>query len=208
VTDFWFLSTIAAMLRDAGRPSYDERIVITPSGGATKAAYVGTMLQGQQLNVVVLLDSDPEGRNVADGLIKQWIMKDRHVLLLGQAIGKNSDTTIEDLFPLDFYLGYVNQAYNQEFGGRPITTVEINARHEPLVVQRIDEVMVARGLPRNSEGLAFNKGRPAKVMLRDWAAKSLSDLPPNAFAAFEQLFQAINSAMPALSAESAGGPAA
>ncbi len=207
VTDFWFLSTIGAMLRDAGKASYDERIVITPSGGATKAAYVGTMLQGQQLNVVILLDSDPEGRNVADGLIKQWIMKDRHVLLLGQAIGRDGDTTIEDLFPLDFYLGYVNQAYTQELGGRPITAVEINARHEALVVQRIDGVMVARGLARNSEGLAFNKGRPAKLMLREWAPKGLSDLPPDVFGAFERLFQAINSAMPALSAESAGGDA-
>jgi hypothetical protein len=104
ITDFWLLSTVAALLRADGQPSLDERIVITPSGGASKAAYVGTMLQGQQLSVVVLLDSDPEGQKVAEGLIKQWIMKDRHVLLLGNAIGRSKETTLEDLLTMDFYL--------------------------------------------------------------------------------------------------------
>jgi predicted ATPase len=99
ITDFWLLSTLATVFRSEGRPSLDERIVITPCGGATKAAYVGTMLQGQQLNVVVLLDSDPEGQRVAEGLIKQWIMKDRHVLMLGEVIGRTDETTLEDPVP-------------------------------------------------------------------------------------------------------------
>lgn len=199
ITDFWFLSSIAALLRDAGRQSLDERIVITPSGGATKAAYVGTMLQGQDLSVVVLLDSDPEGRNVAEGLIKQWIMKDRHVLLLGNLMARTDDTTIEDLFPLDFYLSYANQAYQPELAGQPVTLDEIAARNASLVTRRIDDVMRARGFAPNSDGWAFNKGRPAKVMLRDWASKVLSDLPQNVFQHFESLFCAVNKAMPGLS---------
>ena len=43
ITDFWLLSTIATLLRADGQPSLDERIVITPSGGASKAAYVATI---------------------------------------------------------------------------------------------------------------------------------------------------------------------
>ena len=56
ITDFWFISTIASLIRDSKKPSLDERIVITPAGGATKVAYVATMLSGQKLNVIVLLD--------------------------------------------------------------------------------------------------------------------------------------------------------
>ena len=198
IVDFWFLSAVSAILRDGGKPSLDERVVITPSGGATKAAYVGTMLQAQKLSVVVLLDSDSEGRKVAEGLIKQWIMKDRHVLLLGNALGRREDTAIEDLFSLDFYLGYVNSAYVKELGGKPITANEVSGQHAVLVADRIDAVLVARGLPKNSDGVAFNKGRPAKLMLREWAGKSLSDFPANTFQGFERLFETVNKAMPSL----------
>lgn len=204
VTDFWLLSTVATMLREAGRPSLDERIVITPCGGATKAAYVGTMLQGQQLNVVVLLDSDPEGRKVAEGLIKQWIMKDRHVLLIGNAIGRGDDCTVEDLFPLDYYLTFVNQAYQADLGGRPITAAEVNARRNPLLTKRVDEVLITRGLQPNADGWAFNKGRPAKLMLRDWAGKRLGELPAGTCDSFEHLFTAVSAAMPALSVHTEG----
>jgi hypothetical protein len=198
VTDFWLLSTMAAILRSEGRPSLDERIVITPSGGATKAAYVGTMLQGQQLNVVVLLDSDPEGQRVADGLIKQWIMKDRHVLLLGQLLGRTDEATIEDLFPVDFYLQYVNRAYEKELGGKPLSEAEVSGSAHPQIVRRIDEALKARGLQTNSEGWAFNKGRPAKLLLGELPKTSMSALPRALVDGFEQLFQRINDSMPGL----------
>ena len=94
VTDFWLLSTMATILRSENVYTLDERIVVTPAGGATKAAYVATMLLGQQLNVVVLLDSDPEGERVAEGLVKEWIIKDRHVLfLISNGTDNSSDVT-------------------------------------------------------------------------------------------------------------------
>jgi hypothetical protein len=198
VTDFWLLSTMAAILRSEGRPSLDERIVITPSGGATKAAYVGTMLQGQQLNVVVLLDSDPEGQRVADGLIKQWIMKDRHVLLLGQLLGRTDEATIEDLFPIGFYLQYVNRAYEKELGGKPLSDGDVSRDAHPQIVRRIDEALKARGLQANSEGWAFNKGRPAKLLLAELPKVNVAQLPDELVRGFDQLFRRINDAMPGL----------
>ena len=44
VTDFWIISTLSTILRDVGRTALDERIVITPAGGATKVSYLATML--------------------------------------------------------------------------------------------------------------------------------------------------------------------
>lgn len=197
-TDFWLISTMATILRSERHPSLDERIVITPAGGATKAAYVGTMLQGQELNVVVLLDSDPEGQRVAEGLIKQWIMKDRHVLMIGKILGRTDETTIEDLFPADFYLRYVNRAYEKELGGTPLSDAEVGRNAHPQLVRRIEEALKARGLRAKSEGWAFNKGRPAKLLLAELPKASISEFPGELVSGFERLFQQINEAMPGL----------
>lgn len=200
ITDFWLISTMASIMRDGGKASLDERVVVTPAGGATKAAYVGTMLQAQQLSVLVLLDSDPEGKRTAEGLIKDWIIKARHVLLLGDLVGRKEHTTLEDLFPVDFYLEYVNKAYANELAGKPLAPAEISATASPMIVNRIDAAMKARGLPLNSEGLAFNKGRPAKLLLNDLPKKALADLPRGLVDTFGAIFAAVNKAMPGLAA--------
>lgn len=198
VTDFWMISTIAELLRSAGLPSLSERIVTIPTGGATKVAYVGTMLHWQHLNVVVLLDSDPEGKKVADGLIKQWILKGRHILLIGDAAGRTGEVALEDLFPTGFYLSYVNAVYTKELAGKPVTEAELAAIHDAQIVRRVDSVFKARGLPLNSEGLAFNKGRVAKKMMEEFSKKKLADLPVGVFDAFTKLFERVNEAMPGL----------
>lgn len=204
ITDFWILSTLAAILRLEGRSSLEEAIVITPAGGATKAAYVGTMLQGQQLNVVVLLDSDPEGQRVAEGLIKHWIMKDRHVLMLGQVLGRTDETALEDLFPIEFYLQYVNRAYEGELGDKPLSPTEVAGSPHAQVVRRIDHALKRRGVQVNADGWAFNKGRPAKLLLADLPKTKASKLPHELLDRFELLFQKINEAMPKRGTTDAG----
>lgn len=196
VTDFWLLSTMASILRSEDRTSLDERVVITPSGGATKAAYVATMLQGQQLNVVVLLDSDPEGKKAAEGLIKKWITKDKHVLLLGEVLGRQTEATLEDLFSDEFYLDFVNKAYERDLGGNPLTVKELNADQQQQLVRRVDSALRNRGMSPNSEGWAFNKGRVAKLLMTELPKRNLADLPDEMVERFEQLFKSINEAMP------------
>ena len=198
VTDFWLLSTMASILRSENRTSLDERVVITPSGGATKAAYVATMLQGQQLNVVVLLDSDPEGKKAAEGLIKKWITKDKHVLLLGEVLGRQTEATLEDLFSDEFYLDFVNKAYERDLGGNPLTVEELNADRQQQLVRRIDSALRNRGMSPNSEGWTFNKGRVAKLLMTELPKQSLADLPDEMVKRFEQLFKSINESMPGL----------
>jgi hypothetical protein len=93
---------------------------------------------------------------------------------------------------------YVNQAYEKELDGSPLTVADVEAVHHPQVVLRIDEVMKAKGLKCNTEGWAFNKGRPAKKMMEDLAKKTLVDLPENMIENFKKLFMAVNAAMPTL----------
>ena len=197
VTDFWLLSTMAAVLRSVNLASLDERITITPAGGATKAAYVATMLIGQRLNVVVLFDSDVEGETSAKGLIKTWVANDKHVLLLGETLGRK-EATLEDIIPDDFYLKSVNDTYTRELGDSTITLEEIRTDGPPQLVQRIERAFAARGMPLNSEGKAFNKGRVAKRMLNELPKTSVKKLPKEMVETFGRLFDAINKAMPGL----------
>jgi hypothetical protein len=118
--------------------------------------------------------------------------------LLGQLVGRTEETTIEDLIPVDFYLEYVSRAYEKELGGKPLTSDEVNRHVHPQLVRRIDEALKARGLAPNSEGVAFNKGRPAKLLLVELPKAVFAKLPAQLVQRFEQLFQRINEAMPGL----------
>ena len=203
VTDYWFVSTMATILRSESMGSLDERIVVTPAGAATKAAYVAIMLLGQQLNVVVLLDSDPEGERVAEGLIKEWIIKDKHVFLLGQILRRDGEATLEDMFTDEYYLEFVNEAYQRELKDSPITLDEVGNCGQ--IVQRIEGTFVARGLSLNSENKAFNKGRVAKRLMTELPKISLKDLPEEMVENFSRLFDEINKAMPGLRDEGVPG---
>ena len=205
VADFWLLSTMARILQDESRTSLDERIAITPSGAATTAAYVATMLQGQNLNAVVLLESDPEGEKVAEGLIKNWIMEDKHVLLLGKVLGREEGITLEDLFSDWFYLSFFNKAYDKELNGKPLTAEEIkaNGKDQPQLVRRIESALKSRNAEPDSAGWTFDKGRVAKLLMNELPKQSLAELPDEMVEDFERLFKAINEAMPGLDDEPA-----
>jgi hypothetical protein len=102
------------------------------------------------------------------------------------------------LFPDDFYLRYVNRAYEKELDGKPLSTTEMSANAHLQLVRRIDAALKARGLQPNSEGCVFNKGRPAKLLLAELSKSSVSELPSELVSRFERLFQRINDAMPEL----------
>ena len=183
VTDFWFLTSISTLLRDAGQTGLDEQLVLTPVGGASKAAYVGTILHGQNLKVAVLLDSDPEGKTAYEQLIHQWILDEKHVLRLGDVLGVVDQRTLEDLFDEGYYVGHVSAAYAKELGGKPLV---VPADRSRPVIQRIEEALKAHGVDK------FNKGRAAKRIMDDLPRKKLADLPVETVENFKKVILAIN----------------
>jgi predicted ATP-dependent endonuclease of OLD family len=183
ITDFWFLTAFSAILQDAGQEGIDEHLVITPAGGASKVAYVGTILHGQNLNVAVLLDSDQEGKSAYEQLVHQWIINDKHVLMLGNILGVKHFCTLEDLFSEDYYLEHVNAAYCLELGNKNLGIGKEN--NKPIVV-RVEEALKAQGID------FFNKGRVAKRIMQDLSKKKLSDLPNDTIDNFSKTIVAIN----------------
>lgn len=184
VTDFWFLTTISTLLRDAGQNGLDEQLVVTPVGGASKAAYAGTILHGQKLEVAVLLDSDREGRTAYEQLVKQWIVEAKHVLCLGEVLGVKDQRTLEDLFEPAYYVAHVNAAYAKELAGQPLALPAGDTRS---IVERIEDGLKAAGVG------SFNKGRVAKRIMDELPKKKLADLPSDTVDKFTKVIAAINS---------------
>lgn len=65
LTDYWYVETVAQMLRDSGEANLDEKISLVPAGDAGKVVYYATILHAQKLKVAALLDSDSAGDQAA-----------------------------------------------------------------------------------------------------------------------------------------------
>ena len=183
VTDFWFLTTISTILQDANQEGIDEQLVITPAGGASKVAYVGTILHGQNLDVMVLLDSDQEGKNAYEHLVHQWIIDNKHVLMLGNVLGLSYSCALEDLFSEDYYLEHVQAAYRAELG---IKTLKFGNESNQSIVERVATALKGHGIEH------YNKGRVAKRIMKDLAQKTLLNLPEETIENFKKVISAVN----------------
>ncbi len=184
VTDFWFLTTMSSLFQESGREGLDEQLIITPAGGASKVAYIGTIFRGQELNVAVLLDSDNEGKSAYEQLVYQWLIESKYVFMLGEIIGIDYPCVLEDLFSEEYYLQHVNAAYQHELGKEK--TITLNTGVKRTIVDRVADALLAEGMTH------FNKGRVAKKIMNDLGKKKLSDLPQETIDKFEKTFGTIN----------------
>lgn len=184
VDDFWFLTTLSTMFEEAGQSGIDGRLVITPAGGASKVAYVGTILKGQELNVAVLLDSDAAGKLAFEQLVHQWILKDNLVVMVGDAIGV-SPCALEDLFGETYYVAHVAEVYKKELSSRAVT-LDRKAAGNKTLADRVADAFAASGAG------AFNKGRVAKRIMTDLGSKKLADVDGETVAKFRKVIDAIN----------------
>jgi hypothetical protein len=184
VDDFWFLTSFSTMFEEAGLRGIDSRLVVTPAGGASKVAYVGTILKGQELNVAVLLDSDPAGQQAFEQLVHQWILQDKLVVMVGDAVGANP-CALEDLFGEAYYLSKVNEAYAKELDKKPLT-LNPNTDGKKSVVARVEDAFAERGLGD------YNKGRVSKRIMTDLGKKELAAIDADTVAKFRKVIDAIN----------------
>ena len=58
LTDYWYLESVASLLREAGTVDLDETIALVPAGSAQKLVYFATILHAHSLKVAALMGSD------------------------------------------------------------------------------------------------------------------------------------------------------
>lgn len=158
VDDYWFITKLSAILKQKGEPGLSENIVITPAGGASHAASIATMMIGQQLDVVLLLDSDQAGQDSNNRLVKQWLTKYNNqnttIIMMGEIFDPpKEEASIEDLFKRDFYLSKVKESCAKQIEEHNINLSRLGKKGQ--LVKAIESAF-------QSKDIHFNKGSVAK----------------------------------------------
>lgn len=194
VDDFWVLSELSGLLKRSEEACLPDDILITPAGGAAEAVYIATFMIGQGLKVAVLLDSDEAGNNAKDKLVRRWLTRyhsnPAHVLSLGECLGKTGqEFAIEDLFPEDWYVERVKQAYARQLSAAGVQNLHLTGNDQ--LCKRVERAL-------KSSGITFNKGSVAKVIRSDLSRMpNASELPQSTRDMAKTLFSKILEIMPA-----------
>jgi len=118
-SDFLILEAFSKICKEEGLNHIEldnGEISIIPVGGAEKMPYFSTLLSKENLDFVVLLDHDSEGRKTKKELIEKFEIEENLILTLNKITeNQGEDAEIEDLIDFELYLQAVNIAYKKIF---------------------------------------------------------------------------------------------
>lgn len=185
VTDFWILSAVSSHLNEQGKIGLDERLIVTPAGGAQKVHYMVALLTSEQLKVLVLLDDEKGAQATRDDLVKGKLIRSDSVVFASEAFETSpGEADIEDILDPEVYEALVRDAYSKELEGKKL---ELNA-NIPRIARRF-------GAAFDALSIGFHKTRPARIFLQKMANDPSSVLPAKSEGQFERLFKTINAAL-------------
>lgn len=185
VTDFWILSAVSAHLQTQRKAGLDERLTVTPAGGAQKVHYMVALLTSEQLKVLVLFDEEKDAKATRDDLVKGKLIRSDNVIFVSEAfVNTPAEADIEDILDADIYEKLVRETYAKELKGKKL---ELNA-HIPRLARRFEAAFDALSIP-------FHKTRPARLFLQKMASDPASVLSADCEDRFERLCKAINGAL-------------
>ena len=179
VADLMYLTVISGILNSNGRVGLNDDITIVPVGGLDKVATFISLLRGNKLNMVCLLDTftDQKGKKRLEDLIKDKIIKENQVKFFDQYIDRLSIADIEEMFEIDEYLKLFNEEFAKDFD--KINNTDID--NTKAIIPQINKII---GKTR------FNHYRPSRYLTslcvdKDYFSDETLDR-------FEKLFKDIN----------------
>ena len=182
VTDFWIVSAVSAYLSDIGRTALHTELTLTPAGGAQKVSYMVALLTSESLNVLVLLDAEPQSKRTKDELLKAKLIREHNVVFVSEAFASQpNEADIEDLFDPSMYEALVRESYSAELKGKTLT---LNMKI-PRIARRIELALSEIGIP-------FHKTRATRLFLKKMAVDPDQVLSTQSVEQFERLFGVVN----------------
>lgn len=181
ITDYWILKALQQVLSQKGLPTLREDIVIIPAAGVSKLLPLASMLIGHNIEIAALLDGDEPARKEGKKLVDKLLAgEDRKCLFIGDFVERAPTAELEDIFPLEYYLSAVKEAY-PEF--------ELAFKEDELkiagVVPRLQALFERRGYGR------FEKWKAAQV-LRDRILEKPDEVPEHVYDIITKVFRKIN----------------
>lgn len=178
ITDYSILKAMNELLGRKKMKTLDSDIVITPSGGTRNMMPLASMLIGNKLKLAVLLDGDQPGIQKEKQLKEKLLV---NCLLVSSFVGKENAET-EDLFPEEFYMKALKEAY-------PNKEVQFNEKENSIIcfTERIEKVFERLKLGD------FEKWRVANVLI-DWIQKDSGEnkISNDTCKTFEKIFTKVN----------------
>jgi len=178
--DLIYLNALSEILKEEGRIGLREDITLVPMGGIDKVPSFISLFQGNNLEIICLLDSYSEtaGKQRLDDMIRHKIIKQKQVLFFDEFAEIDGDRAdIEDLFEPEEYLKLYNEAFKKE-GTIELTDLDSNL---PTILGRINKHL---GKPR------FNHYRPANALNQMGVAASF--FSSATLDRFENMFKKVN----------------
>lgn len=175
ISDLVYLNHFSTILKVMGKDGLSDDVTIVPVGGADKIATFISLMRGNELSTVCLLDTfTDQGAEVRlKRMVEQKIIADKKILFY-QSVIEQDFADIEDLFTKEEYLLLYNGAF-----GTSIKVDELDTE-KPIMSQ----------LKRLNGNKPFNHYSPANYMAKNIGALSFSD---ETIGRFEKLFSKVNS---------------
>jgi predicted ATP-dependent endonuclease of OLD family len=114
VSDLIYLQIMSNILEKNHRTFLDKDITIVPVGGMDKVATFISLLRGNELRIVCLLDSfiDPKSKAKLDDITKGKIINSKNIIYFDEFVSTNK-ADIEDLFTKQDYIKLFNDTFDE-----------------------------------------------------------------------------------------------
>lgn len=174
IADLTYLTILSDMLNENNRVCLKDDVVIVPTGGADKIVTFVSLLRGNELSMVCLLDTftDKSAQARLNNLAAQNIIKDKKIVFYNDILNRKF-ADVEDMFSVDDYLNLYNGAF-----GKNISRTDID-----------DKMPILTQLKKLNGGKDFNHYTPANYLAKNVSSISLSD---ETMEHFENLFKTLN----------------
>ncbi|SKB64035.1 ATP-dependent nuclease [Daejeonella lutea] len=155
VSDMMYLFSMSNMLEQAGKTPLRDDIVIVPTGGLEKVATFISLMRGNNLDIVCLLDTftDQKGKTKFENLISQKLIAKSKVRFFDSYLIDYNQADIEDLFHKEDYLKLFNASFTEH---KDIKIGELDNAITPIISQINDYLKISR----------FNHFRPANHLVK------------------------------------------
>lgn len=175
ISDLVYLNHFSAILKENGREGLADDITIVPVGGADKIATFISLMRGNELSTVCVLDTftDQKAEAHLKRMIEEKIIADKKIVFYHTILNRDF-ADIEDLFSKEEYLRLYNGAF-----GKSIQSNELDAQ-KPIMIQ----------LKRKNDNKPFNHYLPANHMAKNIGTITFSN---ETLDRFEKLFKLVNS---------------
>lgn len=114
ISDLVYLNHFSAILNEEGKEGLSDDITIVSVGGVDKIATFISLMRGNGLSTVCLLDTflDQKAENRLKRMVEQKIIADKKILYYHSVTGQDF-ADIEDLFSQEEYLILYNGAFSK-----------------------------------------------------------------------------------------------